>query len=155
MARARYTEAVPWPAPARWLLSLIFVALGLPPLLDASSGTLQLAIGLLSLGFAALAWEFSVLRVRIDERGLRVGYRFFSETVPHGEILKCGAVRYDPRTWGGYGVRTRTFPPNPPARLYNVPGDGGVAVQVLLADRQLLFSSRDPAAVCAALKSGR
>lgn len=155
MAKARYAERFPWPAPARWLLSLIFVALGLPPLLDASSGTLQLAVGLVSLGAAALAWEVSVLRIRVNEEGVTVGYRFFSETVPHGQILKCQPVRYDPRSWGGYGVRSRTFAPNPPARLYSVPGDDGVAVQLLLADRQLLFSSRDPAAVCRAVNTGR
>ncbi|ADI15560.1 DUF3093 family protein [Truepera radiovictrix] len=155
MARARYTEELPWPAPARWLLSLIFASFALPPLFSGSSGPLQLATALVSLGFAALVWDMSVLRIRVDDRGLRVGYRFFSETIPHGAILRCGAVRYDPRTWGGYGVRSRTFPPNPPARLYNVPGDGGVAVQLLLADRQLLFSSRNPAAVCAALRVGR
>jgi len=153
---ARYAETLPWPAPARWLLSLLFASVGLPVLLTVRSGTLQLVVGLLFLGLAALVWEVTVLRVRVDDKGLRVGYRLLGETVPHTRILTCKPVRYDWRIWGGFGVRTRTFPPNPPAKLYSVPGDGGAAVQVLLdSGQQLLFSSRDPEAACRAILASR
>jgi hypothetical protein len=72
----------------------------------------------------------------------------FKEHISLDRVEACEATTYNWIAWGGFGIRFRRR-----AKLYNVPGDRGRAVQVRLTDgKQLLFSSPDPAAVCRALR---
>jgi hypothetical protein len=92
-------------------------------------------------------WIFRTLRICVDEQTLIVGFGPFKEHVPLDRVVACGSTTYRWIAWGGFGIRGRRR-----AKLYNVPGDQGRAVEVRLDDgKQVLFSSPDPAAVCRAL----
>jgi hypothetical protein len=104
--------------------------------------------GVTTLFYAGLLMVFSTVRVVIDEQALTVGFGPFRERVPLSRVTACSPTTYRWWDWGGWGIRLRW-----PAKLYNVPGDRGVAVVVTLDDgRRLLFSSTDPAAVCQAIR---
>lgn len=150
-----FAQEIRWPAKA-WvtlgglllavtalLLTPTFftVAHGLRKLLLISAGVTVAA----SLGFV---WLFSSLRISVNERALTVGFGPFRETITLERVASCGTTTYRWVDWGGFGIRYRSQ-----GKLYNVPGDRGVAVQVNLDDgRQILFSSPDPIAVCRALR---
>ncbi|RKN74921.1 hypothetical protein [Paenibacillus ginsengarvi] len=99
----------------------------------------------------AILWPFTVLRVRVDTRSLTVGFGLLKERVMLEQIVSCQKAAYRWQDWGGWGIRLK-----PGSKLYNVAGDGGVAVQVNLENgRRILFSSTDPDAVCRALTRRR
>jgi hypothetical protein len=104
--------------------------------------------GVTTLLYAGLVMIFSTVRVVIDEQTLTVGFGPFRERVPLSRVTACSPTTYRWWDWGGWGIRLGWR-----AKLYNVPGDRGVAVEVTLDDgRRLLFSSTDPAAVCQAIR---
>jgi hypothetical protein len=150
-----FTQEIRWSRPALgglaclylWvLIAIVGPALFLPPRRDAAAllfiiGTLTSAL------FAAVAVVFTTLRVSIDGRALTVGFGPFRDRVPLEQITACEATTYRWTEWGGWGIRCGRR-----AKLYNVPGDRGQAVQLTLSDgRRILFSSSDPTAVCRAL----
>jgi Protein of unknown function (DUF3093) len=100
---------------------------------------------------AALLGYFATLRIVVQDGTLTVGFRRLTETIPLGRIAACEPTTYHWLAWGGYGIRMR-----PHARMYNLPSDRGRAVRLVLDDgREVLFSSTNPDAVCAAIRSGQ
>ncbi len=117
-----------------------------------------LMIVLLAALFAGSVVVFRRLRIVVDETVMTVGFGPFRERLPLVRIAACDATTYRWWEYGGWGIRHRYSPLRPwgRAKLYNVLGDGGLAVRVALDDgRRVLFSSRDPAAVCRALRARR
>jgi hypothetical protein len=99
---------------------------------------------------AGIAVLFRRLRVTLGPAALVVGFGPLRDRVPLARIVRCAPVTYHWLAFGGWGIRYNWAAR---AKLYNVAGDGGRAVRLTLDDgRHLLFSARDPAAVCAALR---
>jgi hypothetical protein len=98
---------------------------------------------------AAIIVFFTQLRVSIADRMLTVGFRAFRERIPLEQITACAPITYRWIEWGGYGIRISRR-----GKMYNVPGDGGRAVQITLDNgRRIFFSSTDPDAACAAIQA--
>ena len=93
---------------------------------------------------------FRRLRVTLDPEALTVGFGPFRDRLPLARIVACEPTTYRWLAFGGFGIR---YNPGQRAKLYNVTGDGGRAVQLTLDDgRRVLFSAHDPAAVCIRLQ---
>jgi hypothetical protein len=147
--------------PTKWsllfvlpLIVVIIVLVGLM-ILKPLSGTTRIIIIAIILAeialCAAIAILFTRLTVAIDGQTLTVGFRAFRERIPLEQITACAPITYRWIEWGGYGIRI-----NQRGKMYNVPGDGGRAVQITLVNgRRVFFSSTDPDAVCAAIQSAR
>ncbi|TMV43172.1 hypothetical protein FE783_35955 [Paenibacillus mesophilus] len=82
----------------------------------------------------AILWPFTMLRVRVDARSLTVGFGLLRERVMLEQIESCQKAAYRWQDWGGMGIRQK-----PGSKLYNVAGDGGVAVRVNLANGRRIF----------------
>jgi hypothetical protein len=90
---------------------------------------------------------FMTLRIEIATDTLTVGFGPFKDRVPLERIVRCGTTSYNWRDWGGFGIRY-----SGDGKLYNVMGDHGQAVELVMSGgKRLLFSSPDPPAVCRAL----
>ncbi len=150
-----YEEHVRWPITfwgAIFALPVFLLAVALSRGLTVFP---LLGVMALVLGIALL---FRRLRIVVDETDLTVGFGPFRERLPLARIVACDATTYRWWEYGGWGIRYKfqLRHPRRRAKLYNVPGDGGRAVQVVLDDgRSVLFSSRDPAAVCGAVRARR
>ncbi len=120
--------------------------------ISGTARTVVIAIIVLEVLFtASIVLLFSRLTVAIDGRTLTVGFRAFRERIPLARITACAPISYRWIEWGGYGIRI-----NRRGKMYNVPGDGGRAVQVTLDNgRRVFFSSTDPDAACAAINAAR
>lgn len=93
---------------------------------------------------------FRRLRVTLDADTLTIGFGPFRDRLSVAHIVACTPTTYRWLAFGGFGIRYNW---RQRAKLYNVAGDGGRAIQLTLDDgRLLLFSSRDPDAVCAHLR---
>ena len=102
------------------------------------------------LPLAGIRAVFHRLRATLGPDALTVGFGPFRERLPLARIAACDPTTYRWLLYGGWGIRYN-FARR--AKLYNVPGDGGRAVELTLDDgRRVLFAARDPAAVCAALR---
>ena len=100
---------------------------------------------------ASIIVLFTRLFVSIDDRTLTVGFRAFRERIPLDRIVTCTPTTYRWLDWGGYGIRF-----NRRGKMYNVPGDGGRAVQITLDNgRSVFFSSTNPDAACAAIHNAQ
>jgi hypothetical protein len=100
---------------------------------------------------AGLLGYFATLRIEVQDGTLTVGFRRLADMIPLQRIASCEPTNYNWLAWGGYGIRMR-----PRARLYNLPSDRGRAVRLTLDDgREILFSSANPDAVCAAVRAGQ
>lgn len=74
-----------------------------------------------------LMWMlFSVLRVTVSEGHVNVQYGLFGPRIPIAAIESAEAIRYDWKSFGGWGIRHRRG-----EWLYNMPGDGGRAVRIV------------------------
>ena len=101
--------------------------------------------------FLALAAAFGVLTISVDDRQLTVSFRVFRRRVPLEEIVECRPIRYRWWHYGGYGIRRGRG-----GTMLNVAGDRGHAVEVTRRGQGALrFSSRDPEAVCVAIRAHR
>ena len=108
-------------------------------------------LAVLAFATASLAW-FHRLRVTVDEARLTLGFGPIRRQVALDRIERARPVTYRALTWGGWGIRWRPGT----GTLWNVPGDGGRAVELTLRDgRLLLFSSPDPDAAVAAIEAAR
>jgi hypothetical protein len=145
-----YEEELVWPPLYRALLLLlplptIYFVVSAP----AARGGLASRIVpvVVTLVVVAFVWGMTRLRLRVDPTGVTIRLGLFGEHIPLGRIVAWEPTSYRWLQWGGYGVRMR-----PGRRLYNVPGDGGQALQLTLdSGRLVLCSSRDPVAACRAL----
>jgi hypothetical protein len=150
-----FTQKISWSRTAWWplvVLLLVVIALVLAPAFLTTERGLRnqlVAItGVIIVVSLLVVGLFSTLRISIDEHTLTVGFGPIRERIPLERVAACGTATYRWIEWGGFGIRLR-----PRGKLYNVPGDGGVAVQVNLHNgRRILFSSPDPTAVCRALR---
>jgi hypothetical protein len=80
-----------------------------------------------------------------------VGFPIYHDRVPLDQIVACRPIRYHWWEFGGYGIRWSRR-----GKMLNIGGDGGRAVELRRSGRgPLLFSSRDPEAVCAAIRARR
>ncbi len=155
----RFVQEIRWSSGAGWALGGLFLftlvsvlapAVGLPMPARERLFLIGVALAVVVL-FGAVWWVFSTLRLAIDGEALTVGFGPFRERLPLVRIVACGGLTYRWWEWGGWGIRCGWR-----ARLYNVPGDAGRAVQLNLEDgSRLLFSSPDLAAVCRALRERR
>ncbi len=107
--------------------------------------------GVLALLFLALAYAFRALEITIDDHQLTIGFPVYHDRVPLDQIIACRRIRYRWWEFGGYGIRWGRR-----GKMFNVGGDGGRAVELTRRGRgALLFSSRNPEAVCAAIHARR
>jgi hypothetical protein len=149
-----YTERLTW-SPVWWvvifspvILVVVLIALAGPEARGADS---LVTLGIMSAILGAIAYAFRALRITIDDRQLTVGFPIWRDRVPLDQITACRPVRYRWWEFGGYGIRWGRR-----GKMYNVGGDGGRAVDLQRRGRgPLLFSSRNPGLVCAAIRARR
>jgi hypothetical protein len=55
--------------------------------------------------FFSLAFNFSILKVRVTEKGLHVGYSLYHHTVPWSSIKSCQIDNTSALRYGGWGIR--------------------------------------------------
>ena len=145
-----FSEDVEWPLPIRlgiagFMLIVLMLAVVVPN--PSLRPAVRLVLGLMLLLVFTIIWIFSTLHIRIDGTQLMLGFGPFRTYIARSRIVSAEPVDYRWRDWGGFGLRIRRG-----ARLYNVIGDRGQAVQIVLDDgQQIFFSSHDPEAVCRAL----
>lgn len=81
----------------------------------------------LALPVMAVVWLFfSVLRVTVSQGSVQVQYGLFGPTIPVAQVDAVKPVSYDWKKFGGWGIRRSIEG----TWIYNMPGDGGRAVQV-------------------------
>ena len=148
-----YTERLTW-SPIWWVLlfSPAILVLVLVALQTSGSRVPGLVTaGAIAVVLLVLAYAFRALELTIDDQQLTVGFPIHHERVPLDQISACRPIRYRWWEFGGYGIRWGRR-----GKMLNVGGDGGRAVELRRSGRgALLFSSRDPAAVCAAIHARR
>ena len=148
-----YTERLTW-SPIWWVLlfSPSILVLALVALQTSGSRVPGLVTaGAIAVFLLVLAYAFRALELTIDDQQLTVGFPIHHERVPLDQISACQPIRYRWWEFGGYGIRWGRR-----GKMLNVGGDGGRAVELRRSGRgALLFSSRDPAAVCAAIHARR
>lgn len=148
-----YTERLTW-SPLWWVLLfspaiLVLVLVGLQTSGSRVSGVVM--AGAIALFVLGLAYAFRALELTIDDQQLTVGFPIWRARVPFDQIIACRPITYRWWEFGGYGIRRGRR-----GTMLNVGGDGGRAVELRRRGRgALLFSSRDPAAVCAAIHARR
>jgi hypothetical protein len=149
-------EELTW-SRAGWVVLLAAAACSVVPLgwvlltVPTSRPSALVPLLLVVLLVAGIGAVFHRLRVTLGPDTLTVGFGPFRERLPLARIAACEPTTYRWLAYGGYGIRYNFWRR---AKLYNVPGDGGRAVELTLDDgRRVLFSARDPVAVCAALRS--
>ena len=148
-----YRERVTWSGGALAVFFSPVLVILVLVLLPGSSGrgTGLVVVGVLAAIFLAVAAAFGVLTIAIDEQTLTVGFPVHRRRVPLEEIVGCRPIRYRWWQYGGYGIRKGRG-----GTMLNVGGDGGRAVELVRrTGGALRFSSRDPAAVCAAIRACR
>jgi hypothetical protein len=155
--RARNTatrlELLRWPIGSIWWLAvgittIVQVALNTALPQFRSSVTNVTAL-LLIVALIALLWLLGVLQVSIDSAELHIRLGPMQERIALGCIVACQVTTYQWQMWGGFGRHRRGR-----ERLYNVPGDAGVVVELLLSDGQrVLFSARDPQTTCQVVRA--
>ena len=145
-----YEETLGWP-PVAWAVLGVLIAL---TVLGSGFGAFPLLIvGVILVGVAV---AFRQLRIVVDDTTLSVGFGPFRERLPLTRIVACAPTTYRWLEYGGWGIRYNIRHLRRRATLYNVMGDRGRAVEVVLDDgRRVLFSSGDPAAVCQAIRAHR
>ena len=148
-------EEITW-SPVGWVVLLAAAACAVVPLgwalltVPASRPSALIPLLLVVLLVGGIGALFHRLRATLGPDTLTVGFGPFRERLPLARIAACDPVTYRWLAYGGYGIRYAFWRR---AKLYNVPGDRGRAVQLTLDDgRRVLFSAHDPAAVCAALR---
>ena len=148
-----YRERVTWSVGALVVLFLpVLVVLALVLLPGSGERTAGLVVvGVIALLFLATFVAFAALTIAIDGRELAVGFPVYRRRVPLDDIAACRPIRYRWWQYGGYGIRKGRG-----GMMLNVAGDGGHAVELVRrSGGALRFSSRDPEAVCAAIRARR
>ena len=148
-----YTERVTW---SRFSLVLLFspvIAILVLVALSPSSGRAAgfAIVGVMAGICLAVTYAFRAVEITIDDQQLTVGFPIVHDRVPLDQVLACRPVTYHWWEFGGYGIRWGRR-----GKMFNVGGDGGRAVEVRRSGRgPVLFSSRNPEAVCAAIHARR
>lgn len=126
----------------------------LSPIWDVESNdALNLALCLV---FAFILWVLHVflsLRVTLSAKSLRFGYYLLSKEFKYADILNAEVLRYQLGDYLGWGIRKGTDG----SIMYNVPGDQGVAVKIVVREgdqrRVYAFSARRPEVICKKIQS--
>jgi hypothetical protein len=98
---------------------------------------------------AAIGLFFGVMTTEVTPAGVRVVFGFVAshdETVPAADILGATAVRYDPMSYNGWGIRGR----GPADRVLSMDGDRAAQLD-LTGGRTLKIGSRRPDELAAAI----
>ena len=153
-----YQESVSAPA---WMRTITYGFFGimigfylLSPIWDVESNDLlNLSLCLV---FAFVLWVlhiFSSLKVTLSTRGLRFGYYMLSKQFKYSDILGAQVFRYQLGDYLGWGIRRGTDG----SIMYNVPGDQGVAVKIVVREgdqrKEYAFSARRPEVICKKIHS--
>src|SRR5690606_12007442 len=115
-----------------------------------------LALGV-TLPILALVWLFfAVLRVTVSQGSLQVQYGLFGPTIPIAAVESAVPVSYDWKRLGGWGIRRSIEG----TWIFNMPGDGGRAVQVTWHDargkqRVTLIGSRRAEQLAQSIREAR
>lgn len=84
-----------------------------------------------TLPILTIVWLFfAVLRVTVSQGSVQVQYGVFGPTIPIAAIESATPVSYDWKKFGGWGIRRSIEG----TWIFNMPGDGGRAVQVTWRD---------------------
>ncbi len=144
-----------------WLRLVIYAFFGsligfylLSPIWDVESNdVLNLSLCLV---FVFILWVLHVflsLRVTLSARSLRFGYYLLSKEFKYADILNAEVLRYQLGDYLGWGIRKGTDG----SIMYNVPGDQGVAVRIVVREgdqrRVYAFSARRPEVICKKIQS--
>ncbi len=153
-----FVQEIRWSRLATLLLGALLAALfaAQAAALVATRGTPAELAGLFGVGVVVLVlgvlWAFHRLRVTVADGVVTLGFGPFRRRVELSRIAEARAVTYRAWAWGGWGIRWRPGV----GTLWNVPGDEGRAVELVLeGGKRLLFSSRDPEAAVAAIERAR
>jgi hypothetical protein len=146
-------EVLRWPIGIIWWLAVgvtTIVQMALNTALPQFRASFtNVTVLLLIVALMALLWPLGVLLVSVDSAALRIRLGLVREQIALGRIVACQVTKYRWQAWGGFGRHRRGR-----ERLYNVPGDAGVAVELVLDDGQrVLFSARDPQAICQVVRA--
>jgi hypothetical protein len=146
-------EVLRWPIGIIWWLAVgvaTIVQLALNTALPQFRANFtNVTVLLLIAALMALLWPLGVLQVSVDSAALQIRLGPLQERIALGRIVTCQVTTYRWQAWGGFGRHRRGR-----ERLYNVPGDAGVAVELVLDDGQrVLFSARDPQATCQVVRA--
>ncbi len=146
-------EVLRWPIGSIWWL-----AVGMTIIIQGALNTAwpqfcarftNVTVLLLIGALMALLWPLGVLQVVVDSAALRIRLGPVQERIALRRIVTCQVTTYRWQAWGGFGRHQRER-----KRLYNVPGDAGMVVELVLDDGQrVLFSARDPQATCQAVRA--
>ena len=144
-----------------WLRVAVFGFFGimigfylLSPIWDTESNdVLNLSLCLV---FVFVLWVlhiFMSLRVTLSAKGVRFGYYLLSKEFKYTDVLNAEVFRYQLGDYLGWGIRKGTDG----SVMYNVPGDQGIAVKVVVREadqrRVYAFSARRPEVICKKIHS--
>lgn len=126
----------------------------LSPIWDVESNdALNLALCLV---FVFVLWVLHIflsLKVVLSARGIRFGYYLLSKQFKYTDILSAQVLRYQLGDYLGWGIRKGTDG----SIMYNVPGDQGVAVKIVVREgdqrRVYAFSARRPEVIVKKIQS--
>lgn len=111
---------------APWGLHALFAAAALTVVTANVIAGQWLALAI-ALPIITVVWLFlSVLRVTVSQGAIQVQYGLFGPTIPIAQVDAVRPVSYDWKKFGGWGIRRSIEG----TWIYNMPGDGGRAVQV-------------------------
>jgi hypothetical protein len=120
------------------------------------TGPAALLLGAFWTVLMGLVWLlFSVLRITVTRDEVYVQYGLFGPRIKISDIVRCEAVSYDWKKYGGWGIRYG----RDGSVAYNMLGDQGQAVEIVYKkgdkEKKVVLSSRDPAKLAAAVNQAR
>ena len=126
----------------------------LSPIWDVESNDVLNLV--LCLVFVFVLWVLHIflsLRVILSPKGIRFGYYLLSKQFKYTDILNAEVLRYQLGDYLGWGIRKGTDG----SIMYNVPGDEGVAVKIVVREgdqrRIYAFSARRPEVIVKKIQS--
>lgn len=141
---------------APWALHALF-GVAAAVVIGANAFTGQWLALAFALPVMAIVWLFlAVLRVTVSQGSVQVQYGLFGPTIPIAAIESATPVSYDWKRFGGWGIRRSIEG----TWIYNMPGDGGRAVQIDWRDargrkRVTLVGSRRAEQLAQSIKEAR
>ena len=156
--KVEYQEILSAPV---WLRVVVYGFFGimigfylLSPIWDeASNDVLNLSLCLV---FVFILWVLHIflsLKVTLSDKGISFGYYMLSKEFPYSDILLVEVFRYQVGDYLGWGIRKGTDG----SIMYNVPGDQGVAVKLIVREgdqrRVYAFSAKRPEVICKKIQS--
>jgi len=110
----------------------------------------------LCLVFVFVLWVLHIflsLRITLSAKGIQFGYYLLQKQFKYTDVLSAEVFRYQLGDYLGWGIRKGTDS----SIMYNVPGDQGVAVKIVVreADKRVVyaFSARRPEVICKKIQS--